>query len=49
MELQGDVAHLESHFGPFGYRANLDDRCMVCSERTVGSKIVLDASDGIPM
>jgi hypothetical protein len=22
------------------------DRCMVCAERTIGSKIVLDATDG---
>jgi hypothetical protein len=24
------------------------DRCMVCAERTIGSKIVLDAPDGTP-
>jgi hypothetical protein len=24
------------------------DRCMVCAEHTIGSKIVLDAPDGTP-
>jgi hypothetical protein len=24
------------------------DRCMVCAERTIGSKIILDAPDGTP-
>ena len=24
------------------------DRCMVCVERTIGSKIILDAPDGTP-
>ena len=25
------------------------DRCMVCTERTIGSELVLDAPDGTPM
>jgi len=25
------------------------DKCTVCAERTIGSKIVLDAPDGTPM
>ena len=24
------------------------DRCKVCTERTIGSKVVLDANDGTP-
>ena len=26
----------------------MQDRCMVCAERTIGSEIVLDAPDGTP-
>ena len=26
----------------------MQDRCPVCAERTIGSKIVLDAPDGTP-
>jgi hypothetical protein len=26
----------------------MQDRCMVCVERTIGSKIILDARDGTP-
>ena len=26
----------------------VQDRCMICAERTIGSKIVLDAPDGTP-
>jgi hypothetical protein len=26
----------------------VQDRCMVCAERSVGSKIILDAPDGTP-
>ena len=49
MVLLGDEAQLEAHFGPFRDSANLDvDRCTVCTERTIGSEIVLDAPDGIP-
>ena len=27
---------------------SVQDRCMVCSKHTIGSKIVLDAPDGTP-
>jgi hypothetical protein len=26
----------------------MQDRCMVCAKRTIGSEIVLDAPDGTP-
>jgi hypothetical protein len=26
----------------------VQDRCMVCAEHTIGSKIILDAPDGTP-
>ena len=42
-------AQVEARFGPLGDSANFDvDRCMVCAKRTIGSEIVLDASDGTP-
>jgi hypothetical protein len=28
---------------------SVQDRCTVCAERTIGSKIILDAPDGTPM
>jgi hypothetical protein len=27
---------------------SMQDRCMVCAKRTIGSEIVLDALDGMP-
>jgi hypothetical protein len=27
---------------------SVQDRCMVCAKRTIGSEIVLDAPDGTP-
>ena len=49
MALLSDEAQVEAHFGPFRDSANLDPyRGMVCAERTIGSEIILDASDGIP-
>ena len=49
MELLGDVVmwnlisvSLETVF------LSVQDRCMVCAKRTVGSEIVLDAPDGTP-
>jgi hypothetical protein len=49
MELVGDVGHVETHFGPFGDGvASLQDRCIVCAKHTIGSGIILDASDGTP-
>jgi hypothetical protein len=49
MVLLGDVAQVDARFGMFGDSANLDaNRCTVCVERTIGSEIILDASDGTP-
>jgi hypothetical protein len=48
MELLGDIAYLESCFGPFGGLVLVQDRCMVCAKRTIGSKIILDAPNGTP-
>jgi hypothetical protein len=48
MELLSDVGHVESHFGPFGYIVSVQDRSMVCTKRTIGSEIVLDAPDSTP-
>ena len=49
MVVLGDEAEFEAHFGLFGDSANLDaDRCMVCSERTIGSGIILGVPDGTP-
>ena len=48
MELLGDVGHVESR----SVRSEMvlmlvQDRCMVCAERTIGSEIILNAPDGI--
>ena len=49
MVLLGDEAGVEGHFAPFGDIANLDeDRCMVCTEGTIGSEIILGAPDRTP-
>ena len=57
MELLGDVGHVESRFSPFGDIVSicleivfvwLQDRCMVCTKRTIGSETVLDTPDGTP-
>ena len=46
MELLGDVGHVESCSVRLEMVLVLvQDRCMVCAERTIGSKIVLDAPD----
>ena len=43
----GDEAQVVARFSPFGDDVILmQDRCMVCVERTVGSENVLDAPDG---
>ena len=49
MELIGDVGHVESRFGPFGYSVGISARLVhgLC-QRTIGSEIVLDAPDGTP-
>ena len=48
--LLGDVGQVEVCFGPFGDIVILmQDTCTVCTERTIGTKIGLDAPDGTPM
>ena len=43
MVLQGDEAQVVAHFSPVGHSVILtQDRCMVCTERTIGSEIFLD-------
>jgi hypothetical protein len=47
MVLLGVEAEVEAHFGLFGDNANLtQDRCTVCAEHTIGSKIISDTLDG---
>ena len=47
MELLGDVGHVELCFDPIEIVFVLvRDRCTVCAECTIGSKIGLDAADG---
>ena len=47
MELLGDVGHVESRSVHLEMVLVLvQDRCMVCARRTIGSEIVLDATDG---
>jgi hypothetical protein len=49
MELQGDMGHVKSHFGPFGDTVgNVQDRCIVCAKHIIGPEIVLDAPDSTP-
>jgi hypothetical protein len=48
MVLLGDEAKLEDRFGPFRALTLTQDQCTVCTERTIGSKIILDAPDGTP-
>jgi hypothetical protein len=49
MVLLGDEAQVKACFGWFRDSANLShDRCMICTERTIGSKIALNAPDGTP-
>ena len=44
MELLGDVGHVESRLGPFGDGVSVgQDRCTVCTKRTIGSENILDA------
>ena len=46
MVLLGDKAQVEARCSPFGDSANLDAyRCMVCVERTIGSKIIFDTPE----
>ena len=49
MELLGDVGHVESRSVRLEMVLVLvQDRCTVCTKRTIGSDIVLDAPDGTP-
>ena len=49
MELLSDVSHVESPFRPFGDSVSIGARWVsVCTERTIGSEIILDALDGTP-
>jgi len=49
MGLLGDEAQVEACFSPFRDSANLEkDRCTVCTKRTIGLEIILDAPDGTP-
>jgi hypothetical protein len=49
MVLLGDEAQVIALFGWFGDIANLmQDRSMVCAERTIGKEIILDAPGGTP-
>ena len=49
MELIGDVGHVESRLVHLEMVLVLvQDRCMVCAKRIIGSDIVLYAPDGTP-
>ena len=49
MDLQGDVGHVESRSVRLEMLLVLvQDRCMVCAKRTIGSEILLDRHDGTP-
>jgi hypothetical protein len=53
MEVLGDVGHVGSCFGPFGESVSarailVQDRCTVCSKRTIGSEVVLDTPNDTP-
>ena len=45
----GDEAQVVARFIPFGdHVIFMQYRCTVCTERTMGSEIILDAPDGTP-
>ena len=49
MELLGDVGHVESRLIHLEkVLVLMEDWCMVCAKRTIGSEIVLDAPNGSP-
>ena len=49
MELLGDVGHVESRSVLLEMVLVLvQDRCMDCAKRTIGSEINLDTPDGTP-
>jgi hypothetical protein len=35
------VGHVKSRFGLFGALESVQERCMVCANRTIGSEIIL--------
>jgi hypothetical protein len=49
MVLLGDEGQVDDRFGLFGDSDTLmQNRCTVCVERTIGSKIILDTPDITP-
>jgi hypothetical protein len=49
MELLGDIGHLDSRSVHLEtVLVSVQDRCMVCAKRSIGSEIILDTSDGTP-
>jgi hypothetical protein len=49
MELVSHVGPVESRFSPLGDSGSVSaDRCIVCTEHTIGIEIILDALDGTP-
>jgi hypothetical protein len=49
MELLADVGHVELVSVRFEIvLESVQDRCMVCMKRTIGSEIIFDAPDGTP-
>jgi hypothetical protein len=49
IELLGGVGHVECHFGPLQVViVSVQDRCMVCAKRTIGSELSLVATVGTP-
>jgi hypothetical protein len=49
MELLGDVGHVKSCFDPSREGVTVGEvSCTVCAKHTIGSGIILDASDGTP-
>jgi hypothetical protein len=49
MDLLGDLGQMEAHLVRFEIvLINTQDRCTVCAERAIGSKIILGTTDGTP-
>jgi hypothetical protein len=47
MKLLNALGPLESSFDRFGDGVmSMQDKCTVCTKHTIGSEIILDASDG---
>jgi hypothetical protein len=50
IELLGDMGHLKSHFGQSKMvLVSMQEWCMACAKRTVGSEVILDTPDGTPI